>query len=1025
MSRVPWRYPGLVLFTALLGSWFALACAADSSPVQEVRIQKVGDITYFHVRLDRSADQLEDFDRSQRSFFPEPTPSLAPRLLAPDGSVRLICQRFDQQPGVVRLEFVGRTEARGPVTMKLVYPVSGKPMPPVGRRPRTSPPPVWKEKEIVLDFGKAREVAIPPEAAERKKTRPPVWKEKEILPPARDDLEGLWAVAQVEQFLDLDNEVREFGFYSFAATATARKYGVRLPNQNLRAQMAGRGRDFLDRELFETTTGAAAITESLQLRRMNPVVRRGDEPRSIAIGTIKGIDIAEHPWKKMMGDRKPASEPLARLVPHDNYYLHFKSIARFLEFSELLDQWGTNLTRAYEVTSRDHRLKDRYEQQLCLRSTLLGKTLGPLVIKGIGITGNDLYLREGSDVAILFQVVNSDLFMAAVEPFLAEARKKWGDRLQEQTNVYHGVKIESFLTPSREVSLHRARVDDLVIYANSRVGLQRILDASQGRSKRLAESLDFQYMRTVFRAEDPSEDGFAFLSDAFIRQLVGPATKIKEKRRLEALVSLHMLTHGALFTAWETGKPPVSQKNLLTVAGLKLEELPMPQGPAAFWDPERLVARSEVYNTIHFATPLIELPLDQVTPTEAAEYNRFRLEYLGLWRQYFDPIGMRVALKEGQVQLETYILPLIENSTYNQLRRVTGQKTVRLDPARISDKTLLQYVIRLTSNLNDRQELFGGRAARDSYPLLALLAWGLDPVGEWFLVRLDDSPIYGKLVQLADQANQGDQVDVEEVMQQVWSLPVAIGVDVRNPLAFAGTLATARNAVLASLPGGLTWEPLEKEYQGVSIVRIQATPSGRSMLFAPRNQKRNDEFLPALYYALVDGGFYLTLNEAMLKRLIDDALAQRAARGTVEVATSLYLAPAAAEQTKGLLRRLLEQQIYQQARTSLPIWYVLYRTGVVAEDAKPDQAQAAAYRYLGFVPVSPDGTAYRYDRTNDEVVNERHGSFRKPTLHPSTADRSPLNFLLDQLRSLRADLRFREDGIHTVLTLQRGPKDKK
>jgi hypothetical protein len=121
-----------------------------------------------------------------------------------------------------------------------------------------------------------------------------------------------------------------------------------------------------------------------------------------------------------------------------------------------------------------------------------------------------------------------------------------------------------------------------------------------------------------------------------------------------------------------------------------------------------------------------------------------------------------------------------------------------------------------------------------------------------------------------------------------------------------------------------------------------------------------------------------------------------------------------------LLRRLLERQTHQQARTALPIWYALYRTGIAAPDAAPEQARAAAYRYLGFVPVSPDGTAYKYDRDHDEVGNERHGSLRRPRLHPSTADTSPLNFLLDQLRSVRADLRFREDGIHTVLTLERG-----
>ena len=58
------------------------------------------------------------------------------------------------------------------------------------------------------------------------------------------------------------------------------------------------------------------------------------------------------------------------------------------------------------------------------------------------------------------------------------------------------------------------------------------------------------------------------------------------------------------------------------------------------------------------------------------------------------------------------------------------------------------------------------------------------------------------------------------------------------------------------------------------------------------------------------------------------------------------------------------------------------------------------------------------------MVNERHGSFRKPTLQKTTAENSPLNFLLDQLKSVRADLRFREDGIHTVLTIERSKGEK-
>src|SRR5207237_651150 len=131
------------------------------------------------------------------------------------------------------------------------------------------------------------------------------------------------------------------------------------------------------------------------------------------------------------------------------------------------------------------------------------------------------------------------------------------------------------------------------------------------------------------------------------------------------------------------------------------------------------------------------------------------------------------------------------------------------------------------------------------------------------------------------------------------------------------------------------------------IVRIQATPRGREMVSATWGRRDSKaakaSFLPAIYYAMIDGGFYVTLNEEMMRRLIDGAAGKRDGKQAVEVSTSLYLAPKAAQHTRGVLRHLLERQTYQQARTSLPIWYALYRTGIVAEDAKPEQAREAAY----------------------------------------------------------------------------------
>src|SRR5262249_14125027 len=157
--------------------------------------------------------------------------------------------------------------------------------------------------------------------------------------------------------------------------------------------------------------------------------------------------------------------------------------------------------------------------------------------------------------------------------FIQEARKDFGGQLKEGKEVYRGITIESFVSPLREVSTYRATFDDFVVYSNSPVGLKRVIDTHLGRIGSLSSSLDFQYMRTVFRADDMEEYGVAFLSDAFIRQLVGPASKIKEMRRLEALTSLSMLTNGALFTAWETGKLPADHDALMQAARLRPDYL--------------------------------------------------------------------------------------------------------------------------------------------------------------------------------------------------------------------------------------------------------------------------------------------------------------------------------------------------------------------------------------------------------------------------------------------------------------------
>jgi hypothetical protein len=219
---------------------------------------------------------------------------------------------------------------------------------------------------------------------------------------------------------------------------------------------------------------------------------------------------------------------------------------------------------------------------------------------------------------------------------------------------------------------------------------------------------------------------------------------------------------------------------------------------------------------------------------------------------------------------------------------------------------------------------------------------------------------------------------------------------------------------------------MEPAYKGVSIVKIQATPSGveRGQVFGPRKPGR-EPFLPAVYYAMIEGGFFLSPNEALLRDLIDRTQEKSGDKAqAIAVNSSLYLSPAAAEKTHGLLEKYLEEQVHQQALAGEPAWFALYRAGLIPADGDSKQVQAIADRWLGFVPVSPDGSPYSYDRKAGEVVNARHGSLRRPKTPKTLAEDAPLTKLLEQLRSIRADLRFREDGIHTVLTIDRQQKEK-
>src|SRR5262249_15942718 len=153
---------------------------------------------------------------------------------------------------------------------------------------------------ITLDLRNAKNITLPEEAKSRRTGKTP---KDGAENPVRDDLEGLWAGAQVAYFVRAA-PIEGFGFPAFAARATATKYNVPKPpgdpvaragtklvpySVTRMVQSTVEGRTVVkpvtethykevsisgDSEndgwgrLYEMTTGAAAIAESLALRRM-------------------------------------------------------------------------------------------------------------------------------------------------------------------------------------------------------------------------------------------------------------------------------------------------------------------------------------------------------------------------------------------------------------------------------------------------------------------------------------------------------------------------------------------------------------------------------------------------------------------------------------------------------------------------------------------------------------------------------------------------------------------------------------
>ena len=428
-------------------------------------------------------------------------------------------------------------------------------------------------------------------------------------------------------------------------------------------------------DLYSIATGALAIQETLQLAEMTGAYR-AEQEKKVALGELGKVKVRSHPFKKMLEGKRPVISDITHAVPLDFYYCRFQSLDDLLSLFEFLEQWGNHFLRTYAVAARDDHLAEKYIRQMLLDTDPVSRELFRQLIGEMAIIGSDPFFLSGADVTLVIRTGQGDLLEAYMEQKVQKAMKLRPDLTPEKLKCLD-VELRVVRTPDRAVSCVFGHADGFWFVGNSLSAVKRAVSALRGQISSLDEALDFRYMRTIYPADAAEEDGFIYLSEAFLRNVIGPRLKIKGQRRIRCVNELRIIEHAALLFELERGRRPESMAELASNAYLPEHALRCPDGGRYSFDPKGRVAACSVHNRLPYLTPQIETSVGLVTKREKQDYERFVQQYNSYWRTYFDPVAIRIGVGQ-QMSFETQILPLIENSIYEQFRQVMGGEGVNL-----------------------------------------------------------------------------------------------------------------------------------------------------------------------------------------------------------------------------------------------------------------------------------------------------------------------------------------------------------
>jgi hypothetical protein len=780
----------------------------------------------------------------------------------------------------------------------------------------------------------------------------------------------------------------------------------------------------------------------------------------VSVASLTGPTVQSHPWEKMLAGRRPELSPLADYVPEDFYFVEFRSLSKLLEAADQGDLWSTHLFNQAYREARTHNIGERIKEQLALDSSSALRPFYDLVIEDVAITGSDLFLREGSDVTLVFRVKQPDIFRSRLESFTASAEKSRPDAKRTSGN-YLGVDYTQLATPERELSVITAWLaPNVCVRGNSLQAMQRVIAAFKGQTAEgataqpLAKTTEFAYIRTLMPRGAREEDGFVYLSDPFIRRMVGPQLKLTERRRMICYNHLRMLGHAALLYLTENGKKPDSIGALAEAncsPGLfGQDELVCPDGGKYSLSADGMTGRCSHHSNARFMTPNLEIPVTQVNGAEADEYNAFLKDYNQYWRMFFDPIALRLKVSAKQYRLETIVLPLIDNSIYTGLATVFGGKPEPLDALPVPQRNIFSLGLRLNKEkLLEELEKSGLTSQAES--LTKDLGVDIDKKAQADFLELLKDGIGNQIgLHLYDAAPMFD-LNFPALMGMVMAsstrrsrsdgfgdflgIAIGFGVALLNTPVYASIplkdtqrvdefLKFYESTAAAStrkLQRGSAFFGIETDYYGYPITADKAADAPLIHAFALR-------FGPVklrAFAARIGNAFYIASKPFILEDLY--ALEKSGTKGNSDAVGHAMLR-IRANNWKDILSDYRLGWAENQREACLNNLGVLSSTGraYLAQNpttASGEETGRAIHQYANKMHAvqffCPEGGKYQLALDNKTIKCSIHGDALTPRQGAAPLRDSSLDKLMHSFAGATATLEFKEEGLRAVVTIDR------